>query len=162
MPTSNVDYDSIINKYKNMIASKDQEIAHLKSEIERHKNEIHQINLRYNELEARSKLMTDNGERERLLFEINNLKEQLAYREQEISKLNSIIRNAQNETIKTKSVVNEYRSNTVVHPVQHNTSNRVIHTSQSNQVHNSELPVRVIRRHVDNSRVSDNQQVLLN
>ena len=46
-----------------MISQKDQEIAHLKSEIERYKNEIHQINLRYNELEARSKLTTDNGDR---------------------------------------------------------------------------------------------------
>lgn len=58
-----------------MISAKDQEILHLKSEIERYKNEIHQINLRYSELEARSKLVTDNGERERLLFEINNLKD---------------------------------------------------------------------------------------
>lgn len=83
----------------------------LKEQLERYKEEVHRVNMKYQELQVRSEVHVDNGEIKRLEFELGNLRDQLAYREKEIAKLNGIIKNAQNQVVEKKVVVNEYRSN---------------------------------------------------
>lgn len=54
VPSDNVDYDAIIAKYKSLIAQKDEELRALKTQLERHKDEVHRVNMRCQELTVKS------------------------------------------------------------------------------------------------------------